>query len=170
MNSAAQLLRSARRSAALTQHELAERAGVTQSVVSAYEGGRREPSFRTLNRLIDATGFRLEATVSTAPRVPGSRADELRSRVHANREALRSSLGRLGASRVRLFGSVARGDAHEQSDVDLLVRLNPGVGLFALAQMRSAAEQLLGVAVDIVPEDSLKPEVRATVLADVVPL
>lgn len=100
---------------------------------------------------------------------PVSRPD-LRELVHTHRDELGAALGSLGASRVRLFGSVARGDSNEQSDVDLLVTLDAGVGLFALSRMRGEAERILGVDVDVVPEDSLKPGVRESVLADAVSL
>jgi uncharacterized protein with HEPN domain len=60
---AASLLRNARLAAGMTQEQLARAGGVTQSVISAYESGRREPALSTLARLIEATGGRLETTV-----------------------------------------------------------------------------------------------------------
>ena len=48
-----------RRRRGLTQVELAQRAGTSQPVVSAYEHGRRDPTFRTLSKLIEAGGERL---------------------------------------------------------------------------------------------------------------
>ncbi len=56
---AGDLLRMARKKARLTQAELAERAGVAQSLISAYETGRRQPTVPTLERLLDAAGFQL---------------------------------------------------------------------------------------------------------------
>ena len=56
----AELLRVARRLSGLTQAELAERAGTSQPVISAYENGRRDPTTRTLRRLVAAAGGRLE--------------------------------------------------------------------------------------------------------------
>ena len=53
------ILRDARRRAWLSQTDVARRAQVAQSVVSAYESGRREPAFSTLARLVAATGYRL---------------------------------------------------------------------------------------------------------------
>lgn len=167
MTPAAELLRSARETSGLTQRELGERAGVTQSVVSAYESGRREPSLSTLSKLVGATGLRLETRVIPADREDGA---DLRRLVHSRRHALEKALRPLGAARIRVFGSVARGEATAESDVDLLVQLQDGVGLFALAWMRGEAERILGVEVDIVPEDSLKPDVRESVLADAVAL
>ena len=58
----ARLVRQARRAAGLTQTELANRAGVAQSVVSAYEHGHREPGVASLNRLLRAAGYRLTIT------------------------------------------------------------------------------------------------------------
>jgi transcriptional regulator with XRE-family HTH domain len=56
---AADLLRTARREAGLTQLELAERSGIRQSVISAYERSRRQPSVAALERLLTAMGLRL---------------------------------------------------------------------------------------------------------------
>jgi transcriptional regulator with XRE-family HTH domain len=58
---AGSLLRQARRSAGLSQIELANRAGVTQSVISAYESGHRQPSLRTLAALVKAADYELIA-------------------------------------------------------------------------------------------------------------
>ena len=60
---AGSLLREARRRAHLSQVELARRAGVAQSVVSAYESGTRQPSLPTLTRLVAATGLDLDVRV-----------------------------------------------------------------------------------------------------------
>ena len=162
--SAAVLLRQARQRAHLTQRELAERAGVAQSVISTYELAGREPSLPTLERLIAATGFTLNLSLRSAI------ADSLRERLASNRVELLASLSALGAERVRVFGSVARGDAGPESDIDLLVDLTPDTGLFALARMHGEAERILGVPVDIVPADSLKPDVAASALAEALPL
>lgn len=140
---------------------------MTQSVVSAYESGGREPSLSTLTRLVQATGLTLETRVVEARPVAKP---SLRELVHSHRDELAAALGPLGAARIRLFGSVARGDSNEESDVDLLVALDERVGLFALSRMRGEAERILGVDVDLVPEDSLKPDVRESVLADAVAL
>ena len=61
------MLKSVRRRAGLSQAELARRAGTSQPVVSAYEHGRRDPSFTTLARLIEAGGEQLR--ISAAPPV-----------------------------------------------------------------------------------------------------
>ena len=59
------LLKTVRRRRGLSQGELARRAGTSQPVISAYEHGRRDPTFGTLRRLIEATGERLLVTAGT---------------------------------------------------------------------------------------------------------
>jgi uncharacterized protein len=62
------LLRQARQRAGLSQVELAARAGVTQSVISSYESGHRQPSVPTLAAMIEAAGFELVTAVRRQPR------------------------------------------------------------------------------------------------------
>ncbi|MEO6116268.1 MAG: nucleotidyltransferase domain-containing protein [Pseudolysinimonas sp.] len=164
-HTAASTLRGARTRAGLTQTELAARANVAQSVVSAYESSRREPSFETLRRLVSATGFDLDLTL-----VPAAAKTSSRQAVDQNRLRLQRALSKLGARNVRLFGSVARGDDRPDSDIDLLVDLDAGVGLFALGKMRSEAERILGTTVDVVPSNSLKPDVAERVFAEAIEL
>jgi uncharacterized protein len=163
--SAASTLRLARIRAGMTQGELATRARVSQSVISAYESGTREPSFTMLNKIVAAAGFSIELSLQSRPP-----ATPLRRSVDDNRVQLVRSLRRLGARNIRIFGSVARGDDRPDSDIDLLVDVTPRVGLFALGQMRSEAERILGAPVDIVPANSLKPDVAAHIAAEAVAL
>jgi len=165
MGTSGSTLREARTRARLTQVELAERAGVTQSVVSAYESHRREPSVGMLRSLVGAAGFELALELRKA-----APTTSLRSLLDRRRTRLLRELSALGATNVRLFGSVARGTDGASSDVDLLVDVSPEVGLFALARMQSAAERILAVPVDVVPSNSLKPDLRSQVLAEAVPL
>lgn len=166
---AAGLLKRARQRAKLSQKVLARRAGVTQSVVSAYESSRRQPSLPTLRRLVAAAGMELDV------RVRGSRSGRavkvsLADRVTQNRREILSILEKYGMSNVRIFGSVARGDESAESDIDLLVDLDAGAGLLAIARGQRELENLLEVRVEIVPAADLKPGVAAAALADAVPL
>ena len=149
----------------MTQVQLASNASVAQSVVSAYESSSREPSLETLRKLVAAAGFDLD--VQLVPSVPKS---ARRKSVDNNASRLRRAFRALGASHVRLFGSVARGDDGPESDIDLLVDVASSVGLFALGQMRSEAERILGTRVDVVLANSLKPDVAERVLAEAIPL
>jgi hypothetical protein len=71
---------------------------------------------------------------------------------------------------VRVYGSVARGDSDEQSDVDFLVDLEPGRSLFDLGGLLIALEGLLGRPVDVVTEKGLRPRIREQVRASAVEL
>lgn len=95
---ASELLRTVRKRAGLSQAALAERTGVTQSVVSAYESGARQPSLPTLGRLVEATGLALEVRVSSGP---GARrhAGPIARSVHEHRKGVLDILGRYRLAR-----------------------------------------------------------------------
>lgn len=90
--------------------------------------------------------------------------------IEAHRHELVALARRRGVTAVRLFGSMCRGDASEDSDVDLLVTLAPGVSALALGGLLMDAQDLLGRRVDVVTEASLHPALRERVVADAVPL
>jgi predicted nucleotidyltransferase len=71
---------------------------------------------------------------------------------------------------VRVFGSVARGNARDGSDVDLLIKTRRGCSLFDLGGLLEDLQQLLGCRVDLVTEDGLKPRLRERVLKEAIPL
>ena len=75
-----------------------------------------------------------------------------------------------GAGRVRIFGSVARGEADDQSDVDFLVDLGPGRSLLDLGGLQFELEALLGRPVDVVTERGLKARLRGRVLREAMPV
>lgn len=165
------LIREARERAGLSQSELARRADVAQSVISAYESDRREPGLAMLTKLVEAAGHELviEARPSASMRC-GLPDTLLGRRLRRRRRAVIDAAARRGAHNVRVFGSVARGEENESSDVDLLVDLDAGVGLVAFVGLERELGELLGVSVDVVPADSLKPKVRAEALAEAIPL
>lgn len=138
-------------------------AGIEQSVVSAYENGKREPSFGTLQKLVGAAGYDLAIDLLARPRQ-----SPLQRALARHRTELVKTLTALGAARVRVFGSVARGEDGPGSDVDLLVDVDESVGLFALAAMNDEAERILGVAVDVVPANSVKPAFADQIFAEAV--
>lgn len=75
-----------------------------------------------------------------------------------------------GARNVRVFGSLARGDAGPESDLDLLVQMEEGRSLLDLVGLWQDLEELLGRRVDVVSEGGLSPYLRSRVLAEAVPL
>lgn len=86
--------------------------------------------------------------------------------IERHRADLLSLAQRRGVSQVRVFGSMRRGDADDDSDVDLLVTLRPGVSALALGGLLMDAQELLGRPVDVVTESSLHPALRDRVLAE----
>ncbi len=92
--------------------------------------------------------------------------DELK----AKREEIFAIATQYGASNVRVFGSVARGDAHTASDVDFLVDLEPHRNIMDLGGLLIALEVALHHSVDVVTPDDLKPKIAARVLQEAVPI
>jgi predicted nucleotidyltransferase len=86
------------------------------------------------------------------------------------REEVLRIAAKYGARKVRVFGSVARGEADGQSDVDFLVELEPGRSLLDLGGLQMELEALLGCSVDVVTERALKARVRERVLREAVSL
>jgi predicted nucleotidyltransferase/DNA-binding XRE family transcriptional regulator len=165
------LIRRARRDASLSQTELGRRAGVAQSVISAYETGRREPSVEVLRKLVEAAGHDL--AISIEPRSDQPRAltnTTLSELLRRRRGEVLDRAARCGASNVRVFGSVARGEDTSASDIDLLVDLAEDVGLLGLGRLEREIGEVLGVAVDVVPASALKARLRDEVLSEAVPL
>jgi predicted nucleotidyltransferase len=130
-------------------------AGLTQTQI-ALAIGRSQPE---VSRLLKAYRAR-----SLHPSSPGSRLllehrDEILAIARSHR-----------ASNVRVFGSVARGEDDEASDIDLLVDLEPHADLLDLAALDIELQELLGRRVDVVPARLLKRRVAPAALAEAVPL
>ncbi|MGL6291602.1 MAG: nucleotidyltransferase family protein [Silanimonas sp.] len=93
--------------------------------------------------------------------------DEIRSQ----RQAIQALAARFGARRIRVFGSVARGEERADSDVDFLVDLPRGYDLFGQRlPLAEGLAALVGRPVDLVPEHELSPHLRDTVTAEAVDL
>jgi predicted nucleotidyltransferase len=90
--------------------------------------------------------------------------------LRARREALIALADRYRAENVRVFGSVARGDANEESDFDLLVHFREGASLFDLMDLQDDSARLLGRKVDIVSDRGLSPYLAQRILNEAVPL
>ncbi len=160
----AQLIGSARREARLTQAEVAREAGTSQPAVARYERGIEVPTIPTLERLLAACGRHLHMTA--VRRREGEQATLLRQR----RKRLLAAAEQRGARRVRVFGSVARGDARPDSDIDLLVEFEPGRTLLDIAGFQDDACAILDWSVDVATPQILRAEFRDEVLSDSRPL
>jgi hypothetical protein len=88
----------------------------------------------------------------------------------SNREEILRLASRRGARNVRVFGSVARGEAGADSDIDFLVDLEPGRSLFDLGGLLMDLQQLLGRDIDVVTEKALHWYIRDRVLKEAKPL
>jgi hypothetical protein len=86
------------------------------------------------------------------------------------RTEILSLADRYGVRRIRVFGSVARGQADAASDVDFLVELGPQVSVLDLGGFLAELQQLLGCKVDVVTVNGLRPRIRQRVLEEAVPL
>ena len=92
--------------------------------------------------------------------------DELRAR----REAIARIAERYGARDLRVFGSVLRGEADKQSDIDFLVELQPGRSLLDLGGLLMDLQDYLQCRVDVITPGMLKPRIRDRVLREAMPL
>jgi hypothetical protein len=90
--------------------------------------------------------------------------------LQAKREDILKVCARYGAHNVRVFGSVARGEADEQSDIDLMVDFEPGRSLLDHAGLWLALQELLGGKVDVVSSRGIKARIRERVLQEAVSL
>jgi uncharacterized protein len=164
------LLRRARVAAGLSQAELAARAGVTQSVISAYESGHRQPALRTLAALIEAADHELVIDVQEQPRRLGRLSGPVGQRGRRRRQDLIAAAAAHGVTNLRVFGSVARGADHSDSDLGLLADLPQGMGLLGLGRVQDELEAIVGSRVDLVPAGDLKPGIRERARRDLVAL
>ena len=127
----------------------AARQGLTQAQIAALIG-RSQPE------------------VSRLLRFHGRGPLALRLRRHARE--VRELIGHAGGSNVRVFGSVASGAERAGSDIDLLFEMGTPMGLMELGELERRLSEVLGAPVDLIPAASLRPDLRARVLAEAVTL
>lgn len=155
MTDVAKTIVQARRAAGLTQAELARRSHTSQPAVNRYESGRVRPRPATLRRILESC------------RTDRPRPSEV---LASHRDDVLAFARQLGASRVLVFGSVARGEDDAASDIDLLIDIPPTYSLFAMARFQRELSELLGMPVDLGSVDDLRPSIRARVLTEARPL
>lgn len=95
------------------------------------------------------------------------RLDELRSKYRTDILAI---AGRRKAEDVRVFGSVARGEGDESSDIDFLVHFQPEASLFDHGGLYADLEQLLGCKIDVIDDEAVKPRLKSRIFSEAVPL
>jgi predicted nucleotidyltransferase len=90
--------------------------------------------------------------------------------VHEKRHEIEAIAAKYKATNVRVFGSVARGSARSDSDIDFLVTFLPGADAWGVMGMEIELEQLLGRTVEVVGDDSLRENWRDGILREAQPL
>ncbi|WP_347556076.1 nucleotidyltransferase family protein [Robbsia sp. KACC 23696] len=90
--------------------------------------------------------------------------------LNTHRARIRQIVAANKASNPRIFGSVARGDDREGSDIDILVDALPGATLFDLGGIQYELEELLGVGVDLLTPNDISVKFRAAILDAAVPV
>ena len=108
--------------------------------------------FHPLNR-------RYPLVMAVIPNAQPPTLEDVVATLRAQADALRAS----GVEALSVFGSVSRGEAGMGSDVDLLVRLRRPAGFFAYSRIEELLAELLHAKVDVVPETSLRPSIRARI-------
>ena len=90
--------------------------------------------------------------------------------IELHREEIVEIARRNGFTNVRVFGSMARGDDTDESDVDLLVSLGPAIVGWGIGGLQIEVQELLGRKVDVVTDDAIRPLMRDRILGEAVPL
>jgi len=120
---------------------------------------------RTLARLLRAAGHELILTGTRADRIDAQGTVVALLRQH--RAAILAAAEAVGASNVRIFGSVARGEETPRSDVDLLVDFPAGErGLFSLLTLAEEIEEIIGRPVDVAAVEVMAPAIREQALRE----
>lgn len=102
--------------------------------------------------------------------LPASVSEHVRRLLHEYRDQISAIVGQHHGYNVRVFGSMARGDATDASDVDLLIDAGPGMSLFDLSEIESRIESIVDRKVDVVVASSLRSEISVCALAEARPL
>lgn len=136
----------ARRARGESKADVARGAGLGEPAVRRLlSGGHANPTIKTLEAVAEHLGLRL-----ALERQPGAPTPPTLAALRARADAIERIVEAHGGCNVRVFGSVARGEARPGSDVDLLIDVEPGTGLVELGAMEDDLEHELGRRVDVV--------------------
>ncbi len=91
--------------------------------------------------------------------------DEIKEIIGKHREELKE---KYGVKEIGIFGSIVRGEAKEDSDVDILIELEKPIGLFKFLELEEYLSNLIGIKVDLVSKKALKPNIGKYILEEVV--
>lgn len=150
-----------RRARGLTAMELAKRAGVSEDAVRKVESGRsKQPSFETGVRMAQALGIDAAELALGKSTTPGN---DLLARAIQTLRNQKTELINNGIEHAAVFGSVARGEARNDSDVDVLVETQSGkpFSYITMSKVALMLEDILGRPVDIVTRPSITERVQS---------
>jgi len=152
------LLKQARRHRQFTQEQVARELGISQAYVSELETGKDSLALTRVFDFMRLTGLTMRIEHHENERDPQLELD-------INQESLLELCMRYGLAELAVFGSVARGGARADSDVDLLYTLKPGIQIgWAINDLNDELEVLIGRRVDLVSKKNLHPSLRDEVL------
>ena len=135
-----------------------------QLVAAVREASRNGLSQKEIARLIG----RSQPEVSRLLHFHGT--TPLARRLRAARSEVIETIKAAGGSNVRVFGSVATGQEHEGSDIDLLFHMDQPLGLMDLAGLEIELGTVLHADVDLVPDTNIRPTMRERIISEAVPL
>ena len=156
---AADVILAARRQAALSQAELAERAGTNQAVISRYESRKAHPSFAMVERLVEAADLQME--IELIPRVPLMGEGPIGQALTRERAVVLDTLRGSGVVEAEIAGDFATGTDTPGTPLLLLVRARQPLDDFALLSMRGTLEVCLGCTVIVLDADNIWGQWRA---------
>lgn len=151
----------------MSQASLAGAASMDRTALSKIETGRRRVSSIELARIAETLGVSLERLLTDDARPADP--DPLAT-IRSQRAAILEICRTHGARLPRVFGSIARGEATPESDIDVLVDMEPGRSLLDQAALLVKLRELLGRDVDVVTSDALRGRIRERVLNDAIVL
>ncbi len=164
----AAIINEVRQIAGLTQAQLARRSGTSQAAIARYESGDSNPSTATLQRITRAAGF--EVQLNLVPVKASDLSSKRAAKLRKERGKINSLLADAGASNPRIFGSVARGEDNQLSDIDLLVDFDVDRGLLPIMKLNNELSRLLSERVEVSPARALKKSILENALGEAVPL
>jgi uncharacterized protein len=103
--------------------------------------------------------------MATLRKIKVTNLEEIKEVIRQRRAELKSQFH---VEKIGVFGSYARGDQKKRSDIDFLVTFDETIGLFTLSGLYIYLQEQLGRKVDVIPFNSLRPELRKYVLKDLI--
>jgi transcriptional regulator with XRE-family HTH domain len=151
---AGRLLARTRAEANLTQAEVATRADLPQSTVSAYESGRRQPTLPMLSKLLEAMGAEVTIAASPLPAALTVLTGPTGVRIRRHRQLITEAAAGHGAQNVRVLDMAT-------APVELLVDRIPEATVVRLPDLAAELQEIIGAPVEVIATEDLSPARQA---------